>query len=346
MKKSYLVLLYICIIMLIVLPLSTLAESVNVTDLSGATVVIPANISRVVTVDPFTNQFFFIIGSENKLVGTCIGPANRSLVNSTEPFIAKLPSVGCKTKVNLDLLKSLKPDLVISDVSYTQMNKDIYENGIPVVLVDVESPTNLIKSYQLIGKILGKENETSNFISYYNQKMELIHKNVPNIEDKDKIKIYFGQNDPLRTFGGDYYESDITSLAGGKNVAEGLSKGDNKISIDQIYNWNPDLIILLPYSSTNVTDLLKDSIWQSLPAIQEKKVYRMPKYLMSWELPVPESILGTMWLQKVMYPDKDSINLSEEIKEFYSKFYRLNLSDNQINEILNDPSQAIHYNHY
>jgi len=67
----------------------------------------------------------------------------------------------------------------------------------------------------------------------------------------------------------------------------------------------------------------------------------MPKYLMSWELPVPESILGTMRLCSTVYPDAVRYNLKDEIKDFYQKFYRINLSDQDVDNLLQDKSKVV-----
>ena len=341
MRIQYHVLLYILVASLLVLPMATLAETRTITDVAGNTIDIPSDVTRIVTVDPFTSQFLFVIGADDKLVGTCIGPANRNLVNVTEPSLGALPSAGCKTSVNLEELLSLNPDLVISANTYTQVNEDIKRANIPVVIVDVEKPENLIKSYELLGKIVGKEKEAEDFISYYHEKMEIVKKNAGDITDADKKRVYFGQREPLSTLGDDYYEAQIAAMTGGKNVAEGVSGGDNKVTIDQVYTWNPDLVVLLPYNSKSVSELLADPAWQSLPAVQNKQVYRMPKYLMSWELPVPESILGTLWLQSTMYPDKVTFNLTDEIKGFYKKFYRLDMTDEDVAALLKDQTPVI-----
>ena len=44
---------------------------------------------------------------------------------------------------------------------------------------------------------------------------------------------------PTQTLGDDYYEASIAGIAGADNVAEGISGGDNVVTMDQIYLWNP-----------------------------------------------------------------------------------------------------------
>lgn len=317
------------------------AEEITITDITGQEVTIPADSTKVVTVDPFSSQFIYVIGADDRLVATCIGPANRDLVNKTQVRLGSLPSAGCKTNVNLEELMKLEPDLVISSIDYSKINDDIARVGIPVVKIDLEKAENLAKSYEIIGKIFGKEKEAQEFIDYYNEKMDSAREIGKNITADEKKTIYFGQRSPLQTLGDDYYEAEIANIIGSANAAQGLSGGDNTVTMDQVYNWDPSVVILLPYNSANVEDILADPAWQALPAVQEKQVYQMPKYLMSWELPVPESILGTMWLQSMVYPDKINYDLKDEIQKFYQKFYRIELSDEDVDTLLKDKSKVV-----
>jgi iron complex transport system substrate-binding protein len=89
-----------------------------------------------------------------------------------------------------------------------------------------------------------------------------------------------------------------------------------------------------------VSDILADPAWASLDAVKNKQVYRMPKYLLTWETPGPESVLGTMWMAKTLYPDSVSFDLEKEIKDFYMTFYNIDLSSGDVQSILSDQSMA------
>jgi iron complex transport system substrate-binding protein len=342
MKKFNFFLLLLLIIGLFSIPVIAAADgNKTIIDSTGNSVVIPANVSRVVTVDPFTSQFIFVIGASDKLVGTCIGPSDRSVVNTTEPELASLPSAGCKTNVNIEQLLALKPELVISSDTYTASNDKVKLAGIPLVQLDLETPEDMIKSYEIIGQIFGKEKEAGEYIDYYNQKMAEVSNTTAGISKEELKTVYFGQTDPLSTFGGDYYETDIAKTAGLDSVSKELSGGSNKVTIDQIYTWNPDSVILLPYCTVSVDELLADPAWKALPAVETKSVYRMPKYIMSWELPVPESILGTLWMQSAAYPDAIKFDMRNEITNFYKKFYGVDLTSSQVDNILQNQTPII-----
>jgi iron complex transport system substrate-binding protein len=317
------------------------AETHTITDITGTDVELPVDITRAVTIDPFSSQFLYVIGADDRLVATCIGPANRDLINVTQPDLAALPSAGCKTNVNIEQLLAYDPEVVITDQKYTQTNEDLLNANIPVVQLDLESFENLKKSYTILGEVFGKEKEAGEFVTYFDEKMTMVSDNAANIPDTDKKNVYFGQRDPLQTLGDDYYEADILTTVGAQNAAVDLLGGDNKVSIDQVYNWNPDAVILLPYCPVSVDELMADDAWKALPAVEEKQVFRMPKYLMSWELPVPESVLGAIWMQGTLYPDAVSYDLKDEIISFYKQYYGLDLTSADVDAMLADDTPVI-----
>ncbi|MDD1729798.1 MAG: ABC transporter substrate-binding protein [Methanospirillum sp.] len=316
-------------------------DTQTIVDITGNQVTLPVNITRAVNIDPFAAQFLYVIGADDRLIATQHGPSDAEKLKKYTPYLASLPSAGHKDDLNKEEVVALKPEVVISSIDYVNANEVSKQLGIPFVILDFESPENLTRSYQIMGQMFGKEREADEFISYYNGKMNQVRTDLAAVTSDTVKKVYYGQRKATQTLGDNYYEARIATIAGGDNVAEGVKGGDNVVSMDQIYTWNPDVIVLLPYCAQSVDDILADPAWQALPAVQKKKVYRMPKFLMTWEMPVPESVLATMWLANVLYPGYVNYDLTQEIKEFYQKYYRINLSDNEILSILSDSAPII-----
>jgi iron complex transport system substrate-binding protein len=57
-----------------------------------------------------------------------------------------------------------------------------------------------------------------------------------------------------------------------------------------------------------------------------------------WDPPSQESGLMLWWLAKTMYPDLFAdIDLNQEIRTFYQRFYGYTISDNEIQSVLESP---------
>jgi iron complex transport system substrate-binding protein len=50
----------------------------------------------------------------------------------------------------------------------------------------------------------------------------------------------------------------------------------------------------------------------------------------------PEGIIGLLFMAKKLHPDKFSgLNMENEVREFYAKWYNYRLSNEEVNQILN-----------
>jgi iron complex transport system substrate-binding protein len=93
-------------------------------------------------------------------------------------------------------------------------------------------------------------------------------------------------------------------------------------------------------SNTQKSDLyqeiLSDSGWRNLKAVQAGRVYRIPQSPFSWigRPPSAARILGCLWLAKVLYPDKENIDFTQDMRTFFSLFYRRQLTDQEIRSLL------------
>lgn len=313
------------------------AETRTIVDMAGRTVEIPQDVNRIVTLDPMATQAVFVVNGQDKLVALTL-KMGREKMERIYPKIKNIQaSIGHEGGLNVEEIISLNPDVVLSKygTKWDGINKKIEEAGISLVCIYPENPELLIESVRLIGDVLGREKEAENFASYYDEKMDYIRSNTL-IPSDEKIRVYLAASDKLTTAGRDWYQSYLIENAGGINVAESFTGGWKTVSIEEILRWNPDVIITVSYCTDSVDDILSDQRLQQINAVKNSRVYMMPRYLEAWDMPVPESILGTMWLSDKLYPEKIHFNMAEEMKRFYSKFYGYDLTDEEITYILKE----------
>ena len=96
---------------------------------------------------------------------------------------------------------------------------------------------------------------------------------------------------------------------------------------------NPEIILIPPYGPVQPADILENPDWQALDAVQNGRVYRMPRIIAPMDTPLPESLLGIAWMAKVFYPDRVRLDLAEEIVRFYDTYYQFSLTDEELNRM-------------
>ncbi|MDD4948801.1 MAG: ABC transporter substrate-binding protein [Sulfuricurvum sp.] len=250
------------------------------------------------------------------------------------PDLKNVPSVGTFNDVNLETLLKLQPTIVFAGITSSMMNERIHSAGIPVYTLGIgkHSLKSLLEEFDHVGAILNKKQKADAIINYWNTTLALIDKHLAKIEPSKRKKVFYtsaagkmGAESP-KSWGDEFIES-----AGGINVAAKIPF-QGGVNSEVLNVWNPDVIITTTNgkNNLNVEGIQKDPALSQLKAVKEKQLYQAPIGTFWWDRPSPESILGILWLSKILYPEamKD-INLKRETKDFYKKFYGYTLTDKE-----------------
>jgi len=307
-----------------------------VTDMNGRKVEIPATVQKVVSLHPDLTYAMLGLGGDKMLVGVdSTSPKNANLVK-LYPAVAEVPDVGAFYSVNQESILLAKPDVILTVAWQKDLDKLQQTLGIPLLCVD----SNLYKeSLDFIAQVMGPEaqKKAAVFTSYYDDKIGGIAQKVA-LFSSTKPKVYIaGGSGLLSTYGKESTWQYEIQDAGGVNVAaEMVGGGAHEVSIEQVVTWNPDAIILDKSCTDKVSDLMKDARWQSISAVQNKRVYRAPDgYVDTFGRPDLESAFARVWLADKLYAERLGLNIKAEAKAFYQQCLGLNLTDAEINSILN-----------
>jgi iron complex transport system substrate-binding protein len=186
-----------------------------------------------------------------------------------------------------------------------------------------------------LGKIFQKEDYADKIIEYYEGCAKDVEKRISDVEEKPKVLVvyYSGKAKAYRTFGGDMFQSKLIEMAGGISVSKELS-GKQTINVEQVANWNPDIILIIQYwkSGKDVKEkILNDPAWKQIKAVRDGKVYVVPNDGENWIDPCPKWILGLYWTAKVLHPEEfKDLNVKAKADEFYKKFFGLSVDEVKI----------------
>lgn len=195
-----------------------------------------------------------------------------------------------------------------------------------------------------LADVLAKAKETNHFYALAVEAKAILdrakaaNEEIP--EDK-RVKVYWAMGDKGgNTNARDSFQSQALQLLPVTNVAdiEANSKGGgSEVSMEQILNWDPDVILV---DSPELMDFIhKDSSWQSLRAIKEERAYLVPSipYGFLSDPPSVNRLMGLDWLGKLLYPEAKAYDfkIEDQLKNFYQHFYHIELSEDQIAEVLN-----------
>ncbi|NLJ80357.1 MAG: cobalamin-binding protein [Firmicutes bacterium] len=219
---------------------------------------------RIVSLAPSVTENLFALGAGAQVVGVtsmCNYPAEAG-----ERVI-----IGDAFSINLELLLSLEPDLVIGDSTLVQGHLDqIAELGVPVFAVGPTNIREIQESLILLGDAVGRGPEGRELAEAMQLRLEqLAQKAVRPDRPRVFVEIW---HDPLTTAGPGSYLDELIVLAGGENIAGDVENPWPLFSEELVIARDPQILILTGF---NKEDVLQRPAWQGLTAIQEGSVYEV-----------------------------------------------------------------------
>lgn len=318
----------------------------TITDVTGAKVEIPTTINAIGDGWPAHNEVLVMLGQGHKIVSTnkSDAPKSRPWLAIVNPQMQKATTAFTNTEVNTEELLKTKPDIVFISQN-SKIANTVTQIGIPVIQLMFTDFNGLKDTFKLSGKILGKdaEKKANNYVNYLDSKLNSIQAITSKIPEDQKPKVlHITALDPLTIDGSDTIIDNWIKVSGGINAASSVSGNMKVVSLEQILQWNPDVIIFSSNTATNSNDrstaiekLSKDSTWSKINAVKNNKMYVNPDGAFLWDRYGAEEALQIQWAAKTLYPDKfPNIDIYKETKYFYKTFLNYNLSDDETEKIL------------
>ena len=324
------------------------AETREITDMAGRKVTVPAaeNIESVFSAGPVAAIFLYMVAPD-KLLGW-----NYELNDVEKSIILDkyqdLPNFGMGDAVNYEAVIAANPTIAINsgkinDTMVSDCDALSESLGIPVVAVDNEL-NNSAEAFRFMGELLGVEDHAEELAQYAEQVFTDINA-LSDIPEEKKVSVYFGNGeDSLETAPRGSQHAQILDAINAVNVAD-LELGDGsrvQISAEQLLAWDPDVIVVNgepkadKSGSSAAEDILSNPDYASLKAVEDQKVYGTPNAPFSWvDRPAgPNRLIGMRWFSALIYPEYIKCDINEEIHKFFDLFYHVDLSDEQLENVL------------
>lgn len=320
-------------------------ETFLFTDSTGREVILPKNIKKVASGGPLANIMIYAIKPE-VIVGWSSSPSE-----SAKKYIEKeywdLPEYGKfygnTGDFNREALMNSAPDVIIDigewDEEYkTDLDTLQEQIGIPVILIEANLEQNP-SAYRTIGELLGEIERGEKLATYCEDVLKDAKEKASSIPDESKKTVFYAEGETgLSTIISGTIHSEIYELIGAKIVVDSnnvqTQKGGGTVSMEQIMAWDPDVIMFASGSIYN--DVKNDLSWNALSAIQNDKYYEIPVVPYNWlgRPPGSNRIIGIHWLGNLLYPEIFDYDIKQEVKEFFSLFYRYEISNDEVEELL------------
>lgn len=338
----------------------TQGEYHTIVDHAGNEVEVPYDIERIAVADiyPLPSVLSVFFDSAEKIVGMApasMTAAQNSLLSELYPEILNAETGFTDgTTINVEELIKLDPDVVFYGASNLEIGEQLQNAGIPGIAISVNKwEYNAIETLDnwisLISEMFPENDKTQLVSDYSNEVYDEIQQRVADMTDEERARVFFlfqYTDTTIATSGQNFFGQWWADAIGAVNVAQELTTDNaNQVSMEQIYGWNPDTILITNFNQASPDDLFNNTIgsydWSEIDAIKLGQVYKMPLGMYRSYTPGVDTPITLYWLAKTVYPELfEDIDVTEKTIDYYDTVFGIELTEEQAESIFTPVTAA------
>lgn len=247
-------------------------------DDTGQEVRLKAPAKRIVALAPHIAESLYAAGAGDRLVGTVD-------YSDYPPEAKKLPRVGGYSRVDLEAVAALKPDLVLAWESGNNMPQvdKLKGLGLTVYVAQPNKMENVADQLVRLGQLAGTETVANATAERFRKRLESLR--AANA-GKPKVRVFYQiWKTPLMTVGGPQIISDAISLCGGINVFGHLGKMAPTVSVEAVLEADPEAIVATGMGDAKPEWLHDWDKWTRMTAVKRDNLFHINPDIMQRHTP-------------------------------------------------------------
>jgi len=269
---------------------------VTITDDAGRTVTITKAPQRIVSLAPSNTEILFALGLGDRVVGVtefCNYP----------PEATKKPKVGGFSKINIEKVVELQPDLVLAaDLHIPEVLPNLEKLKLTVLVLNAPDLPGVLKGIRLVGKATGQERAAEMVTSQMQQRADAVAQAV---KGRKRPRVYWELDNTLWTAGPGSLIQDLIDRAGGENIAANAQKAWIQLTAEAIIAANPEVIVLAdhPFGESAKTVAARPG-WSAISAVASKRIVELTQEQTDIvSRPGPRIVDALELIARVLHPD-------------------------------------------
>ena len=267
---------------------------ITVEDEVGNTITMEAKPTRIVSLAPSHTETLFALGLGDAVVGVteyCNYP----------PEASERTQVGSFTTIDLELVVSLEPDLVLATTMHTaDIVPALQEHGLAVFVIDPQSISSVLEAILAIGEVTGQVDEAQALVAEMEARIDAVR---AAIGDSPTPTVFWELGPDLFSAGPGSFVNDLILLAGGENVAADADSPWPQLTIEQILLKNPDVVVLADHNYGETAELVAERPgWSDLRAVQDGNIVEITNEDIV-SRPGPRLVDGLEFLARAFHPE-------------------------------------------
>lgn len=255
---------------------------------------------RLISICPSNTELVAYLGLTSSLVGV-------DNYSDWPEDIQTLPRLGPDLNIDMDKVEALQPDLVLASLSVPGMERNIEElkkRNIPYAIVpNPKTLTEVGESLLFVGEATNTSDKANRLFKKYNLILEK-YQSLSKLVLEPTTLYWEWWAKPIFTPGATNWLTEISKLAGGRNVFEDMAQASVQTNWEEIVQRNPDVICVVwvgvRKENVNPKVILKRPGVEDIEAIKNNQLYILDEPLFC--RPSPRLLLGLNKIASILHP--------------------------------------------
>ncbi|HWP45531.1 MAG TPA: cobalamin-binding protein [Candidatus Limnocylindrales bacterium] len=249
----------------------------EVTDDVGRLVYLEKPPERIISLVPSITEILFAFGVGDRIVGVtdyCTEP---------EKEVAQKEKVGGTKKPRREKILKLRPDLVIMNAEENRKEDAEYLKDHGIIFY-VTFPRTVAQSLKMMWNLAQLTGSLENAEKILRPIERLYQQTLQRVQRSSLIKVFCPiWKMPYMSFNTDTYIDNLITLCGGQNIFKDKAERYFKVTLEEVVQRNPDVILLPdePYKFSEV-DLEDFQPFPEVSAVKMRQIYLIDGKLLSW----------------------------------------------------------------
>lgn len=244
----------------------------------GREVIVTSTPQKVLTLGPNCTELFVALGLADRVIGRSLVNHSRGPLPQYEAQVNAIPQLNYGAATREAILTSGADFIYALDWEISDTGCNIEEAQQYGMTVYVSSAVTMEQIYDEIldlGTIFGIEQTAQDFVSDQKSRIQAVQDKVAAYEPVE-VLVYDSGNDGVFTCSGSNFETELITLAGGRNIfAELTDKQWVTVSYEEVLKRQPDVILIHDYDTPSVEEKIAEikanPVLSQLPCVQNER---------------------------------------------------------------------------
>ncbi|AST00829.1 MULTISPECIES: cobalamin-binding protein [Geobacillus] len=221
------------------------------------------------------------------------------------PEVKRLPKVGPDLRIDMDQVEALKPDLVVASLSVPGMERNVEElnrRGLPHLVLAPNSLDDIANDLLQLGEALGETKKAAELVRRYREFLAQYRERAASAEPSRLYWEWWPR--PIFTPGGTNWLSELSELAGGRNIFSDVPHANVQTEWDDVLARNPSHILLV-WVGVQTKNMNRKAVTtrpnaEQIEAVRTGNIYVLEEAL--YCRPSPRLLVGLKKLAPLLHP--------------------------------------------